>query len=301
MIAASHARRLKPVLDALLDPRAMAARVPFDPVRFPRRYLRPGDAEIVALLSACLAYGRAELFGARLETLFGRMGPHPGELARAFDPERDRALFEGIAYRLNVPADLAALMSAAGRVQREEGTLGAAFAAAFSREGNLRSALSAFSSRLRAAVDPRVERALGALRAFDHLLPDPARGGACKRLLLFVRWMVRGGRSDPVDLGLWSKVPACVLVVPLDTHVARVALCLGLTRRRDLSWATAEDVTASLRCLDPLDPVRYDFALCHHGMSGACGARTRRAACSQCSLAAAFRGGARPAAPSRRL
>ena len=294
MIRPDRARRLKPVLDALLDREAMARRVQVDPVRFPRRYRRPEDAELVALVSACLAYGRADLFGAKLEELWRRVGDGPSEAAKALDPLLDRSFFEGISYRFNSPADLAALFGAAGAVQRESGSLGAAFAEAFNESGDLRSALSAFAGRLRRSVPKGVEAALGPMQGFAHLLPEPERGGACKRLLLLLRWMVRGGPNDPIDLGLWKGVPASALLVPLDTHVARIALNLGLTRRQDLSWKTAQDVTASLRQIDPEDPVRYDFALCHHGMSGACPRRRSAEACGPCALAPHCR---KPAGP----
>jgi endonuclease III len=104
--------------------------------------------------------------------------------------------------------------------------------------------------------------------------------------------MVRG--PDAVDLGAWrGRVAPDALVVPLDTHVHRVARCIGLTRRRDASWRTAEEITEGLRRVDPADPVRFDFALCHLGMSGACPARTDRAACAACPLAPACRTAAR--------
>jgi endonuclease III len=100
-----------------------------------------------------------------------------------------------------------------------------------------------------------------------------------------------------VDLGAWrGAVPPSALVVPLDTHVHRVARCLGLTRRADASWRTAEEITAALRRVDPDDPVRYDFALCHLGMSGACPARRDPRRCAACPLAGACRAGARAAA-----
>lgn len=289
MIGPAHARRLKPLLDRLLDPAAMRARVAFDPVRFAHRYERPEDVELVALVSACLAYGRADLFGPRLEDLWRRVGPNPSAFARGLDPARERGAFEGLAYRFNTPADLAALVMVAGEAQASHGGLGALFARLLEREGSLRPALSAFAADLRGRVRPKALRPLGAMRGFGHLLPDPERGGACKRLCLYLRWMVRGGPGDPIDLGIWPEVPASALIVPLDTHVARIALCLGLTRRRDLSWATAEDVTASLRRLDPEDPVRYDFALCHHGMSGGCPRVRSKAACAACALAAECR------------
>jgi endonuclease III len=105
--------------------------------------------------------------------------------------------------------------------------------------------------------------------------------------------MVRG--PDGVDLGIWKGVPAAALVVPLDTHVARVARRLGLTRRSDLSWRTAEEITAALRVADPGDPVRFDFALCHLGMSGHCPPRRDPARCASCVLA----GGCTAAGPGR--
>jgi endonuclease III len=93
---------------------------------------------------------------------------------------------------------------------------------------------------------------------------------------------VRG--PDAVDLGLWRGVPASALVVPLDTHVHRVARALGLTARPDASWRTAEEITAALRRIDPADPVRFDFALCHMGMSGRCPARRDAGRCAACVL-----------------
>jgi uncharacterized protein (TIGR02757 family) len=132
----------------------------------------------------------------------------------------------------------------------------------------------------------RVER-VGHPERGRHLLGGApgevvAAGGAAKRWNLYLRWMVRG--PDGVDLGIWRDVAPAVLVVPLDTHVARVARRLGLTRRNDLSWRTAEEVTAALRVADPLDPVRFDFALCHLGMSGRCPPRRAPERCADCGL-----------------
>jgi uncharacterized protein (TIGR02757 family) len=101
-----------------------------------------------------------------------------------------------------------------------------------------------------------------------YFFPRPSSGSACKRLNLFLRWMVR---RDALDLGVWSQVSAAKLVVPLDTHVIRVGQCLGLTRYTSPGWAMARDITASLRRLDPDDPVKYDYSLCHLGMRNACG------------------------------
>ena len=96
-----------------------------------------------------------------------------------------------------------------------------------------------------------------------HFFPRPSAGSACKRLNLFLRWMVR---ADAHDLGVWTRVPSAKLIVPLDTHVIRVGRGLRLTRYASPGWPMAREITASLRRLDPDDPVKYDFALCHLSM-----------------------------------
>ena len=102
-------------------------------------------------------------------------------------------------------------------------------------------------------------------RGMLFLLPSPARGGACKRLHLFLRWMVR---RDHIDFGLWPEVTPAKLIIPLDTHVAQVSKHLCLTRRKSPGLAMALDITRNLKCFDAADPVKYDFALCRLGMLG---------------------------------
>ncbi len=285
-----RAQALRPVLKRFESDFDVEARLAFDPVELPRRYRDPGDAEVVALLAACLAYGRADLFKAQLERVLGAMGPSPAsfaeELARAPDPHA--GFFEGFRYRFNRPEDVSALVAAAGHLRAVHGSLGALFAALYRDEAShgepeaLRRALARFAAAVRRAppVDPLLARR--GRRGLAHLCPDPGRAGACKRWNLFLRWMVRG--PDGVDLGLWKEVPASALVVPLDTHVSRIARYLGLTDRRDLSWRTAEEITRSLRQVDPGDPVRFDFALCHLGMSGGCPVRRDPSKCAGCPL-----------------
>ena len=101
-----------------------------------------------------------------------------------------------------------------------------------------------------------------------YFFPRPSSGSGCKRINLFLRWMVR---KDGVDLGVWSAIPASKLIVPLDTHVIRLGRCLRLTSYTSPGWKMAAQITESLRALDPLDPVKYDFSLCHIGMSDQCG------------------------------
>jgi uncharacterized protein (TIGR02757 family) len=115
------------------------------------------------------------------------------------------------------------------------------------------------------------------------LLPSPRSGGACKRLNLFLRWMIRS--ADRVDLGLWPEVRPAQLVIPLDTHVVRLSRYLGLTQRKASDWRTAEDITESLRELDPVDPLKYDFSLTRLGILGDCSGREGQSRCGACLLA----------------
>lgn len=295
MIAAARARALRPLLDALHAGVDLGERIAADPVEFPRAHADPGDAEVAGLVAVSLAYGRADLFKPVVARVLAAMGPSPARFAEAFAARPDRAVFEGIVYRFNRPADLAALVAAAGHVRRQHASLGARFRALFEAAGGgpgaLRPALAGLAAELRGAppVAPLL-RGRGP-RGLRHLLPDPAGPGASKRWNLYLRWMIRG--PDGVDLGVWPGVPPAALVVPLDTHVHRVARALGLTRRRDASWRTAEEITAALRQIDPEDPVRFDFALCHLGMSGRCPARRDAVRCAACALRTACPGRAR--------
>jgi uncharacterized protein (TIGR02757 family) len=283
MLSPARAERLRPLLDAFLAAHDPLQRIPNDPVELVHRYRNPEDVEIAGLLCASLAYGRVDLFKPVLRGLLDRMGPSPAAFCRRLPEGGAWAGLEDLVYRFNRGADLGCLLWACGEAQREHGSLGALFARGLREgDGSLRDGLERFSSWLRGRDFGAVRRQLGRPRALEHLIPAPSTGGACKRLNLYLRWMVRSPAGG-VDFGLWRVAPA-LLVIPLDTHIARMARNLGLTARRDLSWRTAEEITASLRLLDPEDPIKYDFALCHFGMSGACPPQRRAVRCLRCEL-----------------
>ncbi|WP_426731821.1 TIGR02757 family protein [Myxococcus faecalis] len=275
-------QHLRPRLDAVLASTDARARIGFDPVEFPHRYQDARDIEVSALLAACLAYGRADLFRPKVDSLLKQMGPSPADFVRKLDVAGAKALLTGFVYRFNVGTDLAVLLLGMGQALREHGSLESLFVRGLAAEGSLHGGLSAFTTALRRIPMEPLRTAMGPERGLHHLLPSPLGPGAAKRLNLFLRWMVRG--PDTVDFGIWKRVPASALLIPLDTHIGRIAGHLGLTRRTDLTWRTAEEVTASLRALDAADPVRYDFALCHYGMSGACPARPLPENCERCPL-----------------
>lgn len=277
-----RAELLRPALEELLASTDAQARVRGDPVELPHRYSDARDIEVAALLSAALAYGRVDLFKPRLIRLLDALGAAPGTLAMTATPAELLRRARGFEYRMTDARDVACLLYGAGAILREHGTLGACFTAQYREHGNVRAALAAFVDRLCAPDFTPITGKRAPTRRLKHLLPHPGRGSACKRLNLFLRWMIRG--PDGVDFGLWRDVPASALVVPLDTHVHRIGRFIGLTRRKDLSWKTAEDVTGKLRRLDAEDPVRFDFALSHLGISGTCAARKDARRCAGCPL-----------------
>jgi len=274
--------RLKAPLDALYHGFDWAARASADAIRYPMRYPDPADREIVALLSACLAYGRVDLFGAQLDWVLGRMGASPRRFVVAFDPTSHARAFDGFRYRFNRPRDLAAFCVAARTLLVRHGSLGAFFAAGFSPAHQtvgpaLERFVDGFLAQDLSAVFPRNRLSYG----YRHFFPRPSTGGPCKRLHLFLRWMVR---REPPDFGLWRDVPPSALLMPVDTHIEHMARAVGLTRRRTRNWKMAEEITARLRALDPDDPVKYDFSLCHKRMSGDCLGRRDAVVCAPCGL-----------------
>ncbi|HTP24202.1 MAG TPA: TIGR02757 family protein [Anaeromyxobacteraceae bacterium] len=287
LISEDRARDLAPLLDRFERSYDKRGRLRLDPVELARRYGERCDQEVAGLFAAALAYGRADLFRPQLERVLAEMGPSPAAFCEAQAVVPVAGAFSGFRYRFNLPEDLAALAAATGHVRRAHGSLGGRFASlyrgAVGEPEPLRRALAHFARELRDAPPARELLRERGTRGLQHLLPDPGLAGACKRWNLYLRWMVRG--PDEVDLGTWKGVPPSALVIPLDTHVARIARYLGLTDRRDMSWRTAEEITANLRLLDPVDPVRFDFSLCHLGMSGACPIRREQARCRRCPLA----------------
>lgn len=281
-LAFARARVVAPALDALLARADRAARLEHDPLGLVHRYDAADDRELVGLLASAVAYGRVSLFRPRLAALLASLGSRPAAFAREASASEVLRATRSFSYRMTGPADLGALLFAAGRAQRAFGSLGTLARRCFDLEGaRLRPALDRFvatvwSADLRPFVGQRT-----LTRRLSHLLSSPAQGSACKRLNLYLRWMTRG--PDGVDFGQWD-LPTSTLVIPLDTHVHRISRLLGLTRRQDLSWRTAEEITARLRHLDPEDPVKYDFALAHLGISGDCPARAVQARCAACPL-----------------
>ncbi|MCU0256669.1 MAG: TIGR02757 family protein [Vicinamibacterales bacterium] len=282
---------LRPRLDALYASFNRAGEVP-DPVEFVRRYERQDDRELVAFLASGLAFGRVTSINQSVERLLGLLGPHPAETVAGFSYARQARRFSGFVHRWTRGDDVARLLLVLRRMLRDAGSIEGWFVSGWDRASeDVRDALESFGERA-AEVAAEVAGGPAGARGVGYFFPRPGGGSACKRLNLFLRWMVR---RDDLDPGGWTAVRPSQLVVPLDTHVVRVGTCLGLTRAATPGWRMAAEITSALRVVDPVDPIKYDFALCHLGMQQACGFNDPRGD-RDCPL----RGACRPATRRRR-
>lgn len=243
-----------------------------DPLEFLYEYPDLPDREIAGLVAALLAYGKVTQILRSVSIVLGRMGSPAAFLRRASAGSLLRT-FSGFKHRFTTGEHLARALLGAKRMIEREGSLGACFMSGLRDEDEtVVPALSAFMTKMMA----------GSGGGYSSLLTSPERGSACKRLNLFLRWMVRRDRVDP---GGWDAVPASKLVVPLDTHLFRISRTMGLTDRRVADLRTALGITAAFRTVAPEDPVRYDFALTRLGIRGEQGVE---AVLSRCSAKTTF-------------
>ena len=269
-------REIGAALDAVVARCDVAKRFGMDPVEIVHRYADDADREIVAMIASSFAFGNVKAFRPKIDEALERLGPHPSEAAD--DARAVERKLRGFKHRIYRDGDVVALVLGARRVQKKEGSLGRALTRLIEEEkGDFRSAAGRWVDAVRAAggLDERTNR--GA----SHILARPTSGSAAKRLMLLFRWMARP--ADGVDLGLWDVSPSR-LMIPVDTHIHKLGKNLGLTREKNTSWRAAEEITRALAALDPVDPVKYDFALCHMGMSQRCPSRRDPKRCEGCGV-----------------
>jgi uncharacterized protein (TIGR02757 family) len=259
---------LRPALDTLYAEFNVQESVA-DPVWRVHRYARPDDREVVGLIASSLAFGRVQSVLNSVDGMLQVMGPSPARFVREFDPARQRGAFRHLVHRWTNGADFAALVWIMHQMIERSGSIEGFFVDGLADDAvDVGAALESFSTR---ALALDVSAIYGRKRprpGVAYFFSRPSSGGACKRLNLFLRWMVR---TDRVDLGVWTRVRPAQLIIPLDTHVIRLGRCLRLTTKKSPGWRMATDITASLRAIDPVDPVKFDFSICHVGMMGACG------------------------------
>lgn len=225
-----------------------------DPIQVPKTYTRLQDIEITAFWISMLAWGQRKTIINKANQLFALMDDSPYEFILNHK-EKDRKRFSEFKHRTFQYTDtLYFLEFLQWYFQRFE-----SLENAFAGHKDMKSALSSFHElffHLESAPD----------RTRKHV-SSPKRNSSCKRLNMFLRWMVRSDGAG-VDFGLWKTIPQSMLMIPLDVHVERVARSLGLLQRKQRDWKAVEELTENLRLFDPDDPVKYDFALYGMGVLG---------------------------------
>jgi uncharacterized protein (TIGR02757 family) len=223
-----------------------------DPLEFVYRYESGADRETAGFIAAALAYGNVRQILASVTKVLSPMGPFPARWLREHTETDITRLFLPFKHRFTTGAELAVFLGNIRTVLRKYGSLEECFSRHYRpADEDLSETIYAFVNDLNSAVHT------------PTLTPCPEKKSSFKRMNLFLRWMVRG---DAVDPGVWKRFPPAKLIVPLDTHMFRIARELGLTGRRDTSMRTALEITSAFRRINPLDPVKYDFSLTRTGI-----------------------------------
>ena len=242
-----------------------------DPLQFIYHYSNPKDMEIAGLLSAALAYGRVEQIQNSLNKLFGFMGDSPYEYVMSFNQAKRKKL-QNFKHRFNTGDDISDLLELLKTIIKKYGSIENYFLQGYDEsDENIIPALTTFCDSL---LKNNSNKGLG------YLLVSPSNGSACKRMNLFLRWMVR---DDEVDSGIWKSVDKAKLIVPIDVHMGRLCRFLGFHDKNTISLKSAIEITRHFAEIEPNDPVKYDFALSRIGIVENCTGKYN-SACQACEL-----------------
>jgi uncharacterized protein (TIGR02757 family) len=225
-----------------------------DPLVFLYDYSDIRDREIAGLIAATLAYGRVAQILKNVAKVLKVMGTSPSSYLADSSPSQIEKDLKGFKHRFTTEQEMTAMLVAIKKAVQKYGSLEALFLRSYKREHeSVIPALAKFVIEL---------KTLGGIKK-SSLLSDPTMESACKRLNLYLRWMVR---CDKVDPGGWKKVSASKLIIPLDTHMFKFGKCYEFTQRRNAGLKTAMEITAGFRKIAPLDPTKYDFAITRFGI-----------------------------------
>ena len=234
-----------------------------DPVWILHRFSDPRDIEIMGLITASYSYGQVDLINKFTDKLLSRIGSKPYEFTINFTKGKDKKFLKGLNYRFNSEQDLISLFNAAHNAVSRYGSLKNLFLKYYHGDSeNIVGALSGFIS----VLNKLSNHSNGTERNyFNFLLANPSNKSTCKRMNLYLRWMVR---KDKIDTGIWGEVSTSKLIMPVDVHVARISKELKLVHRKTIDLKFALELTENLKKFDREDPVKYDFSLCHIGIDG---------------------------------
>lgn len=227
-----------------------------DPIQFPHRFSDKKDIEISAFLASIFAYGKREVFIAKLNTLFEKMNNKPYDFVLSFD-ENNKILAD-FDYRFSVGVDVEQIVLILKALYESGETLETLFAYGWAETQSVKGMLQCVVDYFYARVTMPVTK------GFYHLLPNPSKNSACKRLNMLVRWLIRDGE---VDLGIWKFMPKSEVLIPLDVHVAKISRALGLLKRQQNDFKAVIELMSEMKKFDPCDPAKYDFALFGYGVN----------------------------------
>ncbi|MEG1642342.1 MAG: TIGR02757 family protein [Synergistaceae bacterium] len=222
-----------------------------DPLQFLYEYDNPLDREIVAIIASSLAYGRVAQILKSVKKVLDVLGSSPSDYLKNATINDFENNLRGFTHRFTDDKEIVAFLTCISGVLKRGSTLEDLFCSHY--DGDIKGATELFVSDFFACGE----------KDKMYLLPSPANGSACKRLALFLRWMVR---EDDVDPGGWKSISPASLVIPLDTHMFNICSTLGLCSRKSADAKSVEEITQAFRIISPNDPVRYDFALTRFGI-----------------------------------
>jgi uncharacterized protein (TIGR02757 family) len=223
-----------------------------DPISIPHFFSKQQDIEIAGFFAAIFAWGNRTTIINKSRELMQRMDNAPHEFCLNHSP-KDLQNLLSFRHRTFNPTDLLYFVEFFHKHYSENNSLETAFKRSLKRtDANIENALNGFYDYFFSLEDvPK--------RTLKHIA-SPAKKATCKRLCMYLRWMVRQDNNG-VDFGIWKNISPAQLIVPLDLHVARVARHFGLLTRKPTDWQAALELTEAMRSLNPKDPAKYDFAL----------------------------------------
>ncbi len=231
-----------------------------DPLEFPLRYSNAADIEISAFISSTFAYGNIKQIMKVLNLIHNLMNDEPQKFINNYSINEGAKLFADLKYRFYTSEDIVILFYVLNKVYSQYGTLKNMFLKNYSEaDSNIKNPLASFATALLKIAAEQKELTTG----IKFMFPLPSKGSTCKRMNLFLRWMVR---KDELDFGIWNEIKTSQLIIPVDTHIAKISKHLKLTALKNPTWKMAEEITNKLKNYDEKDPVKYDFAICHIGM-----------------------------------
>jgi len=234
-----------------------------DPLQFLHLFKNEKDIEAIGFIASVFAYGNVRQIINTLDKIFLITDSRPYDFIINLNKNSNQLKLKGLKHRFYNDEDILNLFFALNSIYDNYESLKDAFLREYSKDNeNIKEALSGFSKIFTEEIKKNTE-SKNISPGVRFMFPLPELGSACKRMNLFLRWMIR---KDDLDFGLWKNIPANKLVIPVDTHIARICKKLKLTNYKNVSWKMAEEITDNLKKFDPVDPVKYDFAICHIGM-----------------------------------